>query len=198
MPRTNVDYSKTVIYKIVCNDLTITDLYVGSTTQFTRRKTEHKYHCCTDTSKKYKIKIYEMIRSNGCWENWAMVQIEEFPCANGNEARARERHWYEQLQATLNTQHPNRSQQEKTRANYIKNAERCKEYTRNYTLLHKEAILEKNRQSYKLNRDKILAKNKEKRYMCECGTECKFYTRMKHFKTLKHQSFVNGQKETIV
>jgi len=196
MPRTNVDYSKTVIYKIVCNDLAVTDLYVGSTTFFTRRKTEHK-SCCKDMSKKHKMKIYEIIRNNGDWENWTMVQIEEFPCANGNEARARERYWYEQLQATLNTQYPNRSQQEKTRANYIKNAERCREYTRNYTLLHKEEISAKNKQSYKLNRDKILAKSKEKRYICECGTECKFYARNKHFKTLKHQSFINAQKEAI-
>jgi hypothetical protein len=196
MPRTNVDYSKTIIYKIVCNDLNITDLYVGSTTHFTRRKTEHRY-CCKDISKKNKIKIYETIRNNGNFDNWSIIQIEEFPCANGNEARARERYWYEQLQATLNTQHPNRSQKEKTRANYVKNVERNKEYARNYTLLHKEEILEKNRQSYKLNRDKILEKSKEKRYICECGTECKFYARNKHFNTIKHQSFINAQKEAI-
>jgi len=32
MPRTPVDYSKTIIYKIVCKDLSIVDLYVGHTT----------------------------------------------------------------------------------------------------------------------------------------------------------------------
>jgi hypothetical protein len=193
MPRTNVDYSKIVIYKIVCNDLAITDLYVGSTSHFTRRKTEHKY-CCKDISKKNKMKIYDIIRNNGNWENWTMLQIEEYPCENGNEARARERYWYEQLQATLNTQHPNRSLKEKTRDNYIKNAERNKEYTKQYTILHKEKILEKQKEAYKLNRDQILAIRKERRYICECGTECGLYAKNRHLKTLKHQSFINAQE----
>ena len=34
MPKSNCDYSRTVIYKIVCNDLSITDCYVGHTTEF--------------------------------------------------------------------------------------------------------------------------------------------------------------------
>ena len=34
MPRKVVDYSKTVIYKIVCKDLNITELYVGHTTYY--------------------------------------------------------------------------------------------------------------------------------------------------------------------
>ena len=33
-----IDYSKLVVYKIVCNDLRVTDLYVGSTTNIEQRK----------------------------------------------------------------------------------------------------------------------------------------------------------------
>jgi len=197
MPRTDVDYSKIVIYKIVCNDLTITDLYVGSTSHFTRRKHEHKY-CCTNMSKAIycKRKIYDIIRNNGNWENWSMIQIEEYPCENGNEARARERYWYEQLTAALNPQHPpNKSLKEKTRDNYVKNAEQRKAYAKQYTIQHKEEILEKNKKLYKLNRDKILAMHKEKRFVCECGAECGFYAKSRHFKSLRHKSFINGQKD---
>ena len=39
MPRQNVDYSKTVIYKIVCNDENVDYLYIGSTTDITKRNT---------------------------------------------------------------------------------------------------------------------------------------------------------------
>ena len=53
MPRTAVDYSKTIIYKIVCNDLNVKDIYVGSTTDFTKRKNKHK--SCCDTNSFYKI-----------------------------------------------------------------------------------------------------------------------------------------------
>ena len=43
MPKRIIDYQKTVMYKIVCNDLNIIkSLYVGHTTDFTNRKRQHK------------------------------------------------------------------------------------------------------------------------------------------------------------
>jgi hypothetical protein len=32
-----------------------------------------------------------------------MIEIEKYNCNDGNEARARERYWFEELQAKLNT-----------------------------------------------------------------------------------------------
>jgi hypothetical protein len=34
MPKTNIDYSLGLVYKIVCNDLSINECYVGSTCNF--------------------------------------------------------------------------------------------------------------------------------------------------------------------
>jgi hypothetical protein len=51
MPKMNIDYSKTVTYKIVSNDLNIRDCYVGSTTEFTKRKYGHKSDCTNANSK---------------------------------------------------------------------------------------------------------------------------------------------------
>jgi hypothetical protein len=45
MPRLPIDYSKTIIYKIVCNDLSITGCYVGHSTDFTRRKQQNEFSC---------------------------------------------------------------------------------------------------------------------------------------------------------
>ena len=45
MPKTEIDYSKSVIYKIVCDDLNVKDCYVGSTTNFIKRKRHHKEAC---------------------------------------------------------------------------------------------------------------------------------------------------------
>lgn len=112
MPRKAVDYSKTVIYKIVCNDLNVTDIYVGHTTQFTKRKSQHKHCCNNKNSKKHNLKLYQIIRENCGWSNWDMIQIEEYPCSNSNEAGARERYWYETLNAKLNICVPNRSDKE--------------------------------------------------------------------------------------
>jgi predicted GIY-YIG superfamily endonuclease len=51
MPRLPIDYANTLIYKIVCNDLNVTECYVGHTTDFTRRKSNHRYRCITETEK---------------------------------------------------------------------------------------------------------------------------------------------------
>ena len=106
MAKKKIDYSKTVIYKIVCNDLNIKDVYVGGTTDFRHRKQAHKNVCENINHKKHNMKVYKMINENGCWSNWSMIEIEKFPCSDGNESRSRERYWYEQLNASLNTIRP--------------------------------------------------------------------------------------------
>ena len=45
-----------------------------------------------------------------------MIEIEKYNCNDGNEAKARERYWYEQLGATLNSYCPIRSQEETKQA----------------------------------------------------------------------------------
>jgi hypothetical protein len=112
MPRKAIEYEKTVIYKFVCNDLNITDVYIGSTTDFSKRKNSHKSRCINENNKKYHLKIYQTIRENGGWDNWKMIEIEKYKCNDGNDARARERYWYEILNANMNIQVPNRTLQE--------------------------------------------------------------------------------------
>ena len=101
MPRTKINYQNTVIYKIVCNDLNIKDLFVGGTTDFRRRKCEHK-----NWSKTPLDGLYKCICNNGGWCNWSMIEIEKFPCNDGNEANSRIRYWIEKLNATLNMKKP--------------------------------------------------------------------------------------------
>ena len=95
MPRQQIDYMRTQIYKIVSNDLKLNELYIGSTTDFRKRKKQHKQSCNNANIKHHNCKIYQIIRLNGGWENWSMILIESYPCNNGLEARRRERYWYE-------------------------------------------------------------------------------------------------------
>jgi hypothetical protein len=157
MPRKEIDYSKTVIYKIVCNDLSITDIYVGSTTQFTKRKYNHKSLCANEKGKKYNYKLYKTIREHGGWENWSMIQIEEYPCGSANEARERERYLYEQLNASLNTLYPNRNSKEY----YDENKEKIKERVRYYNDRNKEMIQTRGKSYYEANEDSIKEKMKD-------------------------------------
>ena len=112
MPRKPIDYSKGLIYKIVCKDLECKDIYVGSTTSFRRRKYEHKSHSHSTIEKYQTYKLYICIKENGGWDNFDMIEIEKYPCNDANELRARERYYYEQLKGTLNGNVPNRSKKE--------------------------------------------------------------------------------------
>jgi hypothetical protein len=98
-----IDYVKTIIYKICCNDEIIKECYVGHTTNFKQRKIEHKYACCNENSKSYNCKVYSFIRGNGGFDNWKFIEIEKFPCNSKEEAHMRENYWYFNLKATLNT-----------------------------------------------------------------------------------------------
>ena len=106
MPRKEIDYSKTVIYKIVCNDLNVKDVYVGHTTDFTKRKVSHKGVLNCPNHHNYNLKVYTTIRDNGGWENWTMIEIEKYPCNGKNEACSRERHFYELLNDNMNIHCP--------------------------------------------------------------------------------------------
>jgi len=145
MPKIEIDYSKTIIYKLVCNDLTVTDLYVGHTTNFTKRKGKHKHACCNENDRDYNFKVYQFIRENGGWENWNMIQIEEHCCNNRREAEARERYWYEQLKANLNTFYPARTFEEWVALNKAE----LKEYSKQYREANKEKKIQYDKERYK-------------------------------------------------
>ncbi len=109
MPKKNIDYSRTVIYKIVCNDLTVKHLFIGATTAFFKKKNLHK--TLAEQKRKEPIgkgrrdcdsKLYQTIVNNGGWDNWCMIEVEKYPCKDFNEECARVRYWVETLNADLN------------------------------------------------------------------------------------------------
>ena len=54
MPKNEIDYSNTIIYKITCKNPSISELYVGHTTNFVQRKHAHKQGCVNEKSSNYK------------------------------------------------------------------------------------------------------------------------------------------------
>ncbi len=168
MPKQVMDYSKTIIYKIVCNDLEIKETYVGHTTNMVKRRCCHKHSCNNELNKGYNMKIYQTIRANGGWDNWSMIQICEFPCKNYEEARTEERRHYELLNASLNTYKPIISQdeiienrKEYGKEHYEKNREDVLQYMRDYYDENREARIEYRKGYYDENKDKVLQHMKE-------------------------------------
>ena len=187
MPKTNCDYSRTVIYKIVCNDLVITYCYVGNTTDFVNRKNQHKFRCNTESNRHYNTYVYQYIRENGGWNNWSMIEIEKYLCNDGNEARSRERYWLEQMNSTLNIQIPNRSKVEY----YNDNKEKIKIAHDEYYNKNKETIDTYKKEYDKINKIELRAKAHEK-HNCECGGNFIHGCRARHYKTKKHIDYINS------
>lgn len=169
MPRKTINFQNTIIYKIVCKDLQVTQCYVGHTTNFINRKNHHK-SACSGVSNNKNCKLYIIINENGGWENWDMIEIEKFPCLDLNEARSKERFWYENLNADMNDRSPyKRLLDNSTRAKEWreKNKEKVISYNKQYKDEHKDEIKEKQKQYHKKyreeNRDKLNKKASEYR-----------------------------------
>jgi hypothetical protein len=172
MPKKEIDYSKTLIYKIVCRDLNIRDVYIGHTTDFRARKANHKATLKNENNKDYNLYIYKCMRENGGWNNWDMIEVEKYPCNDGNEARERERYWYELNNSTLNTKCPNRSIIEYREQNIERYRESWKKY-------------------YNDNKEQINAYRKT-RITCPCGSICNKDKIKRHEQSMKHQLYINS------
>jgi predicted GIY-YIG superfamily endonuclease len=174
MPRKIIDYSKTIIYKIVSKDLDNNYIYVGSTTDFPKRKSAHKCSCTKENTKFYNFKVYKMIRENGGWNEFEMLEIEKYPCNDKNECLARERYWKEYFNANMNTRIPG-----------LLNELGIQEY-------HKQPhILEYNKKYYINNIEKI-HKFKNKKFNCVCGGKHTYANRHQHFKSQTHQNYLDN------
>ena len=183
-----MDYSKTHFYKIVCKDTNINDMYIGHTTQFTKRKHQHKTRCCNPENPKYHLRVYKFIRDNGHWENWNMILIDTLPCECKLDALKKERKFYEELKPTLNVLRPLTTNEEKlndihkqtlksnTKAiqDRISNPQKYKDMDRNNYLKRRERVLE----------------NNKKRVECCCGGSFTVSNKSSHFKTRKHQDYL--------
>ncbi len=112
MPRKPIDYSKCVFYRLVCRDVTVTECYVGHTTNKVDRRRSHKASCTNEKGRDYNFFVYRFIRDHGGFDNWMLIVHEKLAMKDDVEARLRERYWAEHYKATLNTQVPGRTHKE--------------------------------------------------------------------------------------
>jgi len=87
------------IYKIIPKQ-ECKALYIGSTTNFKRRKNQHK----KNSKNKFKKEVlYEFIRALGGFDNFICEKVLEFPCESREEGLKKEKELIEKMNATLNT-----------------------------------------------------------------------------------------------
>jgi hypothetical protein len=185
MPRLPIDYSKTIFYRIVCNDLNIKDCYIGQTTNFINRKRHHKNNCNNELLKRSNFKVYKFIRENGGWDNWSMIMIEQISCEDFNEACKLERKFIEEYNATLNNNIPSRTVKEYYKKYYNENKDEINEKIKLYYENNKDKVKERKKQYDEKNKDKKKEYAREK-ITCECGIILCRDSLSKHKKRIFH------------
>jgi len=203
MPKTPIDFSKTIIYKIQKDD----DFYVGSTTDFATRKSRHKVKCNSKDCKEYNFKLYQTIRDKGGWDTWEMTPLEEYvECQNRIQQRIREEEWRLNLNASLNMkkafgaettqEYHKQYRQEHAEELKIKKAQFYQEHKEEikikdaqYRQKRKKEIKTRDAQYYQEHANEIKAKMAVK-YECECGLICSVGHKARHERSKKHQTYL--------
>jgi hypothetical protein len=168
MPKTSINYQKSVIYKIQHLDKSEL-LYIGSTTDFIKRKHRHKYYCMNINNidhKYFNIKLYKTMRENGGWEQFNIIIIKEFPCNNKIELLIEEDKIMREMKASLNSQYAHMTDEQYKILKQKKN--------KTYREKHKEELKEK----------------KNKKTICICGGSYCESGKQRHFKTNKHINYI--------
>jgi hypothetical protein len=178
------------IYKIYCNDENVTDTYIGSTKNISTRKYYHKRACNNQTDSHHNLKVYQMIRANGGWENWDFVVIEEIKECSKVQAHIREEYHRQETKSNMNSV---------CCFSGVTDYNTREEYKKKYyeIELNKNKKKEQDKQYYEANINQIKIYRSIK-HMCECGTQYTIYHKLRHIKSKKHQNYLANLKEVIV
>lgn len=173
-------YGNGKVYRLIGDNKT----YVGSTTQsLAKRKSNHKKnfeHWMKGGSSQW-CSSFDIL-SGG---NYDIFLIEECPCDNKEQLRARERYWIEQTECINKIRRPIRTQEE--REAYQKkyqeeNEAQLKEYRkRRYEECDKQEKKRVDAEYYNNKKDQLLEK-----ITCECGSVVAKCGITRHKKTAKH------------
>jgi len=190
------NYTKSCIYKIACKDPNIEDIYIGSTTNFIKRRCDHKSCCNNPNAGGYNQYVYRFIRDHGGWQNWNIYIIEQFSCTTKIAKEQVERGYIEELKPTLNKNVP---------ANY-QNGDvwDMKVYQKGYKEQNKDIMVENSKVYYNQNKETIRQKQKayaQKRINCPCCNHMiNLSNRIQHNKTNKHitNSEASSEPDTVM
>lgn len=147
-----IDYQQGKIYKLVCDKTN--KFYIGSTTQsLCKRLTDHNYgYQCYLLKKSNYISSYDLYVLGDV----KIILIEEYPCNNPNELRARERYHIELNKLLLvNKNIPSRTKKEGDKKYKEKNKEQIAKHQKEWYNNNKEKLLTKATEYRETNKDKI-------------------------------------------
>jgi hypothetical protein len=184
--------------------------YIGSTRDFTTRKSSHKSNCNNPNAGNHNTKIYRTIRENGGWNNWNMVCIEVMENTTKLEAEIREEQMRMSLKAKLNDKMVTRgyiTREEYKKQHYQENKDHYDEYYKKYCEENRDHLKDNKKQYYEANKDHLkeyhkqhYEANKDKineKCDCECGARFLNRHKARHSKTIKHQRYLDTLGKSI-
>jgi hypothetical protein len=167
-----IDYTKSKIYKIVCNETGET--YYGSTVQtLSQRLAKHRHKTNNVSSKQ--------IIQRG---NYDIILCEECPCENKEQLHAIERKWIEGNEC-VNKFIPGRTKKQWYVDNRVEKLLKQKQYNE----AHKEEIIQYKKQYYQANKEEILLKQQQYKKQ--------YYQENKEQILLKKQQYYEANKTKL-
>ena len=140
MPKLPIDYSKCCIYKI--EHLEDENYYILETLlNLKRENIRTNVVVIIHQIRLINNKLYQMIRENGGWNNFRMIEVEKYPCADKREAEKIECEVMIELKASMNT-----------KISYLTDEDRINNQ-KEYTMKHTEEKKEKDKKYYEINKD---------------------------------------------
>lgn len=180
------DYSKAKIYKLVCN--ISGKQYIGSTCYtLSQRKAKHVYD---SKLKDCYVRSRDIIEGG----NFDIILIEDFPCNNIEQLKARERYWIENTE-NVNFAIPNSTRQEIYKRWYSKETNKLK--VKQYVDEHREHINQQRQKKYHES-EEIKARQsawQSQIVKCECGTDITRGCLLKHMKRKAHLDKMKEQEK---
>jgi len=136
-----------------------------------------------------------MIRENGGWEMFKMIEVEKYPCSDRREAEKRETEIMKELKASMNMMKSYISIEERKEYQkelYQKNIQSIKERKRK----HRENNIDEYRVKEKEKNEKIKEMNKEKIKRI-CGCEVGKLSLNQHQQSKRHIEFIKCDIEKL-
>jgi len=104
MPSSKIDYSKTLIIKIVSKDLKKKEFFLDYCQGLTNKVYLLKKQCNDEKHKKYNSDMNKFIREHGGWDNFDVIIVEEYKeCKNSSDAKMRLRYLYDKIEKESKT-----------------------------------------------------------------------------------------------
>ena len=140
-----IDYKTRIVffYMLICKDVKVLNTYAGNTVSWKERKSLHKSDCNNVNSPKYNYKVYQIIRANGGFSNWSMIEIHKQLCVDKRDAERIEQSFITKNKCDMNTNnaHQTAEELEAYHQQYrLDNVKLMQKYQQHYRAYNREMI----------------------------------------------------------